>query len=202
MKNFSKEKRDRIVLIIIGTAVILVAGWYLGINTQKRSLDKAEKAISDQRLKVDNGNRLLGSRSAINERVKVASVRLKDLESQMAAGDMYSWIILKVNKFKAAYNVDIPQFTREVTGEVEVLPNFPYKAATFTVRGTAFFHDFGVFLADFENAFPYMRVQNLEMEPAVISAASGPPKETVHSDESEKISFHMEIVALINPGLN
>ena len=36
----------------------------------------------------------------------------------------------------------------------------------FNLRGTAYFQDLGAFLADFENEFPYLRVQNLELEPA------------------------------------
>ena len=69
---------------------------------------------------------------------------------------------------------------------------FPYKAAIFNVRGTAYYHDLGKFLADFENAFPYLRVQNLELEPAANSSATT-------TGEAEKLAFKMEIVALINP---
>ena len=203
MKHLSKEKRDRIVLIVIGTIIVLVGGWYTVINQQKARLNELNKTISDQQIKVDNGLRLLNSRGTVDERVASAGSRLRELESHMAAGDMYSWIILKVNRFKANYKVEIPQFTREVTGELELLPKFPYRAATFTVRGTAYFHDFGTFLADFENAFPYMHVRNLEMEPASTTAANAPKtgRTAEASDTNEQIAFRMEIVALINPGL-
>jgi len=60
------------------------------------------------------------------------------------------------------------------------------------LRGTAYYHDFGRFVADFENAFPYMRIQNIELDPASASAAS--PQQ-----EPEKLSFRLEIVALVNP---
>ena len=73
-----------------------------------------------------------------------------------------------------------------------MLPKFPYRAAAFNLRGTAFFHDFGAFVADFENTFPYMRIQNIELDPASTSAATS-------SDHSEKLSFRMEIVALVSP---
>jgi hypothetical protein len=69
---------------------------------------------------------------------------------------------------------------------------FPYRAAVFNVRGTAHYHDFGKFVADFENAYPYMRIQNFELEP---SAASN---STAQNDQ-EKLTFKMEIVALVNP---
>ena len=71
-------------------------------------------------------------------------------------------------------------------------PKFPYRAALFNVRGTAYYHDFGKFLADFENAFPYLRIQNIELDPNVSSAANT-------QSEPEKLAFKMEIVALVNP---
>jgi hypothetical protein len=79
-----------------------------------------------------------------------------------------------------------------VPTEVGALPRFPYKAALFNVRGTAYFHDLGKFLADFENSFPYIRVQNLELEPAASSSATS-------TGDAEKLAFRMEIVTLINP---
>ena len=92
------------------------------------------------------------------------------------------------------YKVEIPQFSREVTGDVAMLPKFPYRGATFTVKGSAYFHDFGKFLADFENAFPYIRVQNLQLSPmAAPATATGEIKMT------EELSFRMELVTLINP---
>ena len=109
----------------------------------------------------------------------------------MASGDMYSWIILTVNTFKENYKLDIPQFSREVPSEVGMFTKFPYRAAVFHVRGSAFYHDFGRFVADFENAFPYMRIQNIELDPNASSANA--------SNEPEKLAFKMEIVALVNP---
>jgi hypothetical protein len=100
---------------------------------------------------------------------------------------------MTMNRFRADRKVDIPQFSREVTTEIGVFPKFPYKAALFNVRGTAHFHDLGKFIADFENTYPYLRVQNLDLEPAAQTAATSAPT------EPEKLSFKMEIVALINP---
>jgi hypothetical protein len=70
-----------------------------------------------------------------------------------------------------------------------MLPNFPYKQATLTIGGTAHFHDFGKFVADFENQFPYMRLMNVTLEPA-----SG-----VLAADKERLSFRMEIATLVKP---
>ena len=105
---------------------------------------------------------------------------------------MYSWIILTVNTFKENYRVEIPQFSREVAAEVGMYARYPYRAVVFHLRGTAHYHDFGRFVADFENAFPYMRIQNIELDPSATSNANP------QSDE-EKLAFKMEIVTLVNP---
>jgi hypothetical protein len=122
--------------------------------------------------------------------------KLKAIEQHMASGDMYSWIIQTINRFRADRKVDIPQFSREVTTEIGVFPKFPYKAALFHVRGTAYFHELGRFIADFENTFPHIRIQNIDMEPATQSAAT-----TTQNADPEKLAFKMEIVALINPNI-
>src|SRR5205807_7016241 len=131
-----------------------------------RIVVKVAKQIVEEKNKVDNAQRLVSSVAEIKKNLDASSQELKRIEDTMASGDMYSWIILTINKFRADRKVEIPQFSREVPTEVGVLPKFPYHAALFNVRGTAYYHDLGKFLADFENSFPYIRVQNLEIEPA------------------------------------
>jgi hypothetical protein len=193
IKNLPKEKRDRLLLIAIGTVAVTV-GLYLGlVKAQKRTLDRISKQTIEQNEKVGGAERLMKSRSEVEKSLEANLQKLKTIEQTMASGDMYSWIISTVNRFRADRKIDIPQFSREVTTEVGMFPKFPYKAALFNIRGTAHFHDLGKFIADFENTYPYLRVQNIDLDPAAQSAASG------SAVDPEKLSFKMEIVALINP---
>ena len=73
------------------------------------------------------------------------------------------------------------------TGEMPMIPSFPYKQASVQVQGSAYYYDLGKFLADFENHFPYMRLQNLVLEPG----GGG--------EDREKLSFHMDIITLVKP---
>jgi hypothetical protein len=108
----------------------------------------------------------------------------------MANGDLYAWAINTLKQFRLPYHVEIPQFS-QVDGpkDMSMLPSFPYKQATMTVSGTAQFYDFGRFIADFENQFPYIRVLNLTLEP--VSAM-------VPTDR-ERLSFKLEVAALVKP---
>jgi len=192
MKHLPKEKRDRLVLLgVVGLAVL--TGLYYGlITTQQNSLEAMAKNQLEQEIKLQGADRLVSSTPQIQQNRDASLSRLKMVESTMASGDMYSWIILTVNTFKENYKVEIPQFSREVASEVGMFSRFPYRAAVFHLRGTAHFHEFGKFVADFENAFPYMRIQNIELDPASSSAASA-------QGDPEKLAFKMEIVALVNP---
>ncbi|MCI0745274.1 MAG: hypothetical protein L0Y58_07705 [Verrucomicrobia subdivision 3 bacterium] len=193
IKNLPKEKRDQLILIVIGTLAVVVGLWFGVIKLQGRKHTAIVKQITEQKDKVGNAERLVSSRDDLEKTLELNLLKLKSLESGMASGDMYSWLITTVNRFRAGRKVDIPQFSREVTTEVGVLPKFPYKAALFHVRGTAHYHELGKFIADFENEFPFIRIQNIDLEPAGQTAASG------GAIEPEKLAFKMEIVALINP---
>jgi len=193
MKHLPKEKRDRLILVCLG-GLAVTAGLYYGlIATQRNSLEEMAKTQTEQEIKLQGAERLVSSTPQIQRNLEATLASLKAVEATMASGDdMYSWIILTVNTFKENYKVEIPQFSREVPSEVGMYARFPYRAAVFHVRGTAHYHDFGKFVADFENAFPYMRIQNIELEPASASASSA-------QAEAEKLAFKMEIVSLVNP---
>lgn len=193
MKNMPKGKRDRLLLIGVGTVVCLVAIWYALIHAQRASLDTMSKTIAEHQSKLVSAERLITSTVQLQEELRDMTRKLKGIEEGMASGDMYSWVIQTVSNFRAERKVNIPQFSREVPTDVGILPNFPYKAVLFNVRGNAYFHDLGQFLADFENQFPYLRVQNLELSPAANTSASGA------GEANEKLNFVMEIVALVNP---
>ena len=194
MKNLPKEKRDKLILTAIGTAAV-IAGLYLGlIKAMGESVEAMVKQTDEKKTKVVNAQRLVNSTTDLQKGLEQATAKLNVMEESMASGDMYSWIILRLNKFREDHKVEIPQFSREVRTDVAMFPKFPYKAAVFTIRGTAFFHDLGRFIADFENAFPHTYLQNIEMEPASNSSANA-----AAGAHPELLTFKMEIVTLINP---
>lgn len=197
MKKLSKEKRDRLILLVLGTLVIVV-GLYYGLITmqQKTLLNTAKKKI-EQEDKLGRGQRMVGNAAAIQKGLEQATAQLKAVEATMPSGDMYSWVILTINTFVNSFNethrarIDIPQFSREVSCEIGMYGRFPYRAASFVLRGTAFYHEFGRFVSDFENAFPYMRIQNIELEPSPVTSSANP-------DDAERLQFKIEVVTPVN----
>lgn len=191
MKNLPKEKRDRLIVLALGAVVIVVGLYYGVISMQQKSLLEFARKKDEQQSKFGNGQRLVGNAATIRKGLASATTRLKAIEATMPSGDMYSWIILTVNTFKDKYRVDIPQFSREVPCDIGIVGTFPYRAASFVLRGTAHYHEFGRFVADFENAFPYMRIQNIELEPNPAAGGAGP-------GDAERLQFKIEVVTPVN----
>lgn len=191
MNKISKFKKQQIVLVILGIVAVMAALWYVVIQNQYTTLTEVQKKTQEMRDKVNKGEILLKKSSEIEESLDAEAKTLETIEDGMASGDIYLWNINTINRFNTnnTSRITFLDFQREILGEVGVLPKFPYKAAIFPLKGTGYYHEVGRFLADFENNFPYIRVQNLELSPL----------SKVGADDAEKLNFKFEVVALIKP---
>ena len=191
MNPLPKDKRNKLILLAFGTLVVLAGLWFAILSPQCRKLAEIAKKTADAENKLADGQRTTASAEATEAGLQNTAGKLQAIESGMPSGDLYAWFIQTLDQFRQPYRVELPQKSREVMGDAGLLPKFPYRAATFTVRGGAYYHDFGKFLADFENHFPYLRVQNLELEASSLTSTN--------STDREKLTFKIEIVALLNP---
>ena len=191
MNNLPSDKRNKIVLVGIATLFVAVLLGVFVIRPQYAALTENAAKLEGAQNQLATSQRMAQQSKQIEHNLDEVANRLRGVEDTMATGDMYSWIIKTLSGFQATYHVEIPNFNQPTVGEVGIFPKFPYQSATFAIRGTAFYHDFGRFLADIENSFPTARVQNLDLEPIGTMAAN--------PQEAEKVSFKMEIVALIKP---
>lgn len=192
MNKLSKEKRNQLVLVLVVLAT-LIGGWYMVIyKSQSQSLATLRAKRDASRQKLQQVKQAIDSADQIEAELAQGRKQLDVIEKTMATGDLYSWAINTIREFKTAHKVEIPQFS-QIDGpkEMTMLAGFPYKQATLTIGGTAQFHDFGKFVSDFENQFPYIRVMNLSLEPS---------SSLLTSDSKEKLAFRMEIAALVKPG--
>jgi hypothetical protein len=190
MNKLSKEKRNQLILVIVLTLVVL-GGLFFGlVRYQYRSLaELADKKQAEEK-RVHEVETAIKRAGQLEAEWAEVSKKLAAIENSMASGDLNFWANETIRRFKLSYRVEIPQVGHPAPADnVALLPRFPYKQAIFNVQGTAYYHDLGRFLADFENEFPHFRVLNLEIGPAS-SLAPG---------EKEKLSFKMDIVILVKP---
>jgi hypothetical protein len=187
-KRLTKEKKQQLILTTVITLVCL-AGWGFGlIRYQYGSLKElAAGKISAER-KLEQMRKTVQQADRIAMDYADSKKTLAEMESDIASGDLYSWMISTIRRFRAPYKVEIPAMSpMSAVVDVNLLPNFPYKQTSININGTAHFHDLGRFLADFENQFPHIRLTNLSLD---LDSGAGEP---------EMLAFKMEVVALVKP---
>jgi Tfp pilus assembly protein PilO len=188
LNRIPKEKRNQLVLIVLVTMMAMAGLGFGLVRGQFQSLAGLAAQESVAQAKLQRMKDTLRQTQQIQEEMVAANQKLCDFETDMASGDVYSWVINTVRRFKTDYKVEIPQYSPiSAITEVKLLPHFPYKQATLTVSGTARYYDLGRFLADFENQFPHIRLLNFSVESNPGAAA----------EDGEKLTFKMDIVTLV-----
>lgn len=174
-------------MVGLGSAMLIVVTYMFIIMPQSEKRDEAKATIDKFVEKKEQADKILAMEEEFHADMASIRSRLDHVEEQMADGDLYLWVNLLLQKFKAkyGYNVDIPSISRERRIPIGTIPEFPYEAAAFTLNGTGHFHDIGAYVKTLENDFPFVRVQNLVLMPS--------------GNDAEKLEFSMELVALIKP---
>lgn len=191
MKKTTKEKRQQLILVVLVGLAVLGGLWYGLIRAQQRNIEATSLRRANLQRDLDGMKATIARTDEVAVELDELSELLSQCEENMASGDIYAWVITKIRDFKSGYKVEIPQFS-QIDGPrgVSLIPAFPYKQASLTVSGFGRFHDIGMFLSDFENQYPFMRLCNLTVEPG--SSMPGADK--------ERLSFRVDVVTLIKPG--
>jgi hypothetical protein len=186
MNRLSKEKRNQLILVMIGTLLVLGAIGFAIIRPQYDGLANIARTKKAELIKLQQIKDTIKKADDTANKLADTSYTLVQAENDIASGDVFAWTYDTIRRFKIAYKVEIPTISQPSMGDVDLIPQFPYKQLKISVSGVAFYHDLGKFISDFENTFPHMRVLNLTVEPASESGADG-----------EKLSFRLDIVALV-----
>ena len=189
MKKLSPAKRSQLIAVVFAILGVLTMIYMLLIQPQYEKNKAMATNIVNARVDLQKTKDLIGKRQTSNAELANTLLQLTQEENDVAVGDVYSWTYDTIRRFKAKYAVDIPNISPPSITEVDVLGAFPYKQVKVTLTGNAYYHDLGKFIADFENNFPHVRLVNLAID--TVAAAPG----TVQ----EKLSFRMDVVALVKP---
>jgi Tfp pilus assembly protein PilO len=181
-----KEKRKQLIIVIAVTLVLLGLIDFGLIRPQREDLAKIASTENNLQAKLQQIKNAVKKANETASQLAAATNNLSQAEADVASGDAYAWTYDTIRRFKASYRVDIPDIGQPSLGDVDVLPQFPYKQIKVNVSGTAYYHDLGKFIADFENTFPHIRMVNLVVDPA-----------NAGGSEAEKLSFRMDIIALV-----
>ncbi len=186
-----KEKRNSLILVGIAAVAVVALLYFFLIGVQSAKIKEISAKIESAQHRKEKIESAVKNAAQIEADLKKESKVLAGLENDMApaSGDTFLWQINMMKHFKGERAVEIPELGSGNAADCNLLPKFPYRQVTLTVGGSAFYHDFGRFLADFENTYPHMRVLNLQVF----------PKPALSPADKEKIGFKMEIVTLTKP---
>jgi Tfp pilus assembly protein PilO len=185
--KLSSAKRNQLVIVALVTLAALSAIYFFLISPQNQDNKKLTRQITDKRAELDKMRGLIKTTVTVSNQLAAVSGQLHLAETDIASGDAYAWTYDVLRRFKSTYAVDIPSIGQPSISDVDLLPNFPYKQLRVSLTGVAYYQDLGKFVADFENDFPHMRVVNLTISPVD------------QNGDSEKLSFHMDVIALAKP---
>jgi Tfp pilus assembly protein PilO len=186
VNKLSKAQRDQMIGIAFGTVALMAALWYFGVTAMQNELAATRRKSAEMRQKLHDAEALMRRGDEISGTLHNRSELLAKREAGLAPDrDAYAWLIDLVNTFiQSRKGVNVDTYSQPEVSDVGIIPRFPYRWATFHLKGTGYYHDFGKFFADFENAYPYFRIQNLNMS---ANSGSGP--------DAEKLSVTFDLVA-------
>jgi Tfp pilus assembly protein PilO len=188
MKRLSPDKRNKLVLVIVATLAVVGLIYFFLIAPQKEENQKLANETAAELTKLQQIKTSIKQAEATADKVEEISQRLSHAEEDTATGDPLAWTYDTIRQFKASRHVEITSIGQPTSADVELLANFPYKQIKFQIIGTGYYHDIGKFVADLENKFPHVRVVNLSLDAGGAAEGAG-----------EKLSFRMEIAALVKP---
>ena len=189
--NLTKTQKEHLLGVAIGPVAVCAALYFLPFGVQDSYGDLAATVKNTQKMNDDLAKERAAVKMAPDIGLSYTNklALLQDRESHLAPdpreSDAYAWIINTINPFIATRRgISISSFSQPDVTDVGMIPKFPYRWATFHLKGAGYYHDFGRFFADFENDFPYFRIQNVDINPN-----PGP------GYDAEKLGFTFDIVA-------
>ncbi len=188
MNKLSKDKRNQLILIGMGTVGAIAGLWFLLLSPEMDKIKLLNSKIHDTQKEIEKRRTAAKEASKVEAKLGETRGKLGQIEqSMMPSGPTYAWVNSRLRQFNTpSYKVDMQVPGLPQGGPVAMLPSFPYDQLTVGVGGSAYYYDLGKFLADFENKFPCMRIQDVTLDPG--GGGSG--------DEREKLAFRMDIVIL------
>jgi hypothetical protein len=188
MKRLPPAKRNQLIGVIAAAVGLIVVVYFILISPQNQRNALQAVKIKQEADRLHEYEAVIAKKDETKKTLDALNGQLEHAEQDVASGDLYAWTVDTMRRFKAPYHqVEIPTTGQPVQSDCDLISEFPYKQIRFSVTGTAYYHDLGKFVSDFENKFTHCRVVNLALDQSGDSTAG------------EKLSFRMDIVALVKP---
>ncbi len=175
-------------MVILATVAAISAVYFLLIKPQNEQNARIAAEAIDKTAELEKIEKSIHQADATTVALSDITSQLTRAETDVATGDVFAWTYDTIRQFKTNYHVEIPNIGQPILSDVDLLAGFPYKQVRVSLSGTAYYHDLGRFITDFENNYPHMRMVNLQIEPSV--QPGGP---------TERLAFRVDVIALVKP---
>jgi Tfp pilus assembly protein PilO len=188
MKRLPPDKRNKLIMVVVGTVALIGLVYFLLIGPQQEQNRRLTNETQSEQDRLALIKKTILQANANAQKADDITQLLANTEKDEVDGDVIVWTYETIRQFKASHHVEINTIGQPVQSEEEMLPGFPYKQIKFLIVGTGFYHDIGKFIADLENQFPHIRVLNLSIDSVAVQDTT-----------PEKLTFRMEVAALLKP---
>jgi len=193
MNKLSKEKRDKLLLTIIGVVGVLSVLYFLVITDQQDEIAQLKSKITALNSKRDTAERLSKRMNEVDANFEAQKKILVQKQAEMPRpGQDHAWFLNLMEEQRRKFDLEVEDIKTPDATEAGILPKFPFRAVALNVTMIGTYYDFGRFLANFENSYPYMRVQGLKIVPEIRGTRPGES-----ADSGDKLRFTYKVIALI-----
>ena len=201
MNKLSKEKKDKLALTCIGCVGGIAVLYFLVITDQKREITELDSKISAMTGKRDMAQKQVKFLSNTQGNLEAAKKILAQKQAEMPKPEEdHVWFLRIMEEMRPKYGLEVDDIKTPAPTEAGVLPKFPFRAVALNVSMLGNYTDFGRFLADFENRFPYMRVEIMSISPDRAPGQVARPGEAapiMAARDSGTLRFNYRVIALI-----
>jgi Tfp pilus assembly protein PilO len=190
MSKPAGHKKKKVVAILMGTSLVIVAIHSTVIQLLGESISKTQVKIGETQYKLKKSEFNVGKTKQIMASLQTLEKQIDREEQSLPRGDVYLWMLKSMEKFRLRNNFDLNTIDPPKPADTNTLPSLPYTLMNFTLSGSGHYQDIGLFVDDFERAFPYLRLNSLELEPE--SVAKSPNEE-----QNESLRFKMTFLTPI-----
>jgi len=189
MTKLSKTQKERLILVILGTAMLSLVLWHLIIAPTQKLLQEKQNLLSDWEAAQREGKNQTELLARLTSEFEETSAQIRDAETSIASGDPYRWLMKTLPNLPEAEPVDVLNYEPPEITDWQIFPRVPYRAVSFTVSGAGYYQDLGKLLVALENNYPWIRIKRLDLE----------PKHSAEPDaaEDEKLNFRLEFVSML-----
>jgi len=188
MKKLPITKRNQLIAVMLGAVGLIALVYIVLIQPENEQISQLNSKINSEDARLQQMKAEIKQMNDVSNALAAAELQLNLAAADVVSGDVYAWTFDTLRRFRSSYHVDIPSLSQPTASDVDLIPNFPYRQVKFSINGTALYQDLGKFVADFENKFPHIRLNNLTIEPT--NATGGTP---------ERLDFRVDIIALTRP---